>query len=88
MQEYTSIQKLRDYFEAKAGDLDYFSEENFLSFLKPIMQLTSYMGQPDPDSALQNLNEDVLNEYVKWLREKGNATGTQKLKISQIKRWT
>lgn len=87
MMESPSIQKMRDYFEAKAGDLEYFSEKNFINFVKSIMQLVIYMGQPDPDSALQNLDEDVLNGYVKWLREKGNASGTQRTKISQIRRW-
>jgi integrase len=52
------------------------------------MQLTSYMGQPDPDSALQNLNEDVLNGYIKWLRNRGNSTGTQRLRITHVKRWS
>ncbi len=87
MLESPSIQKMKDYFEAKAGDLEYFSEKNFINFVKTIMQLVIYMGQPDPDSALQNLNEDVLNGYVKWLRGKGNSSGTQRTKISQIKRW-
>ena len=88
MLRYPSIQKMRDYFEAKAGSLEYFSEENFMYFVKSVMSLTDFMGYTDPDEALKNLNEDVLNDYVKSLRERGNATSTQRLRIVRVKRWT
>ncbi|MBA7613704.1 hypothetical protein ES703_20960 [subsurface metagenome] len=83
-----SIQKMRDYFEAKAGDLEHFSEKNLLVFVKSIMELVGFMEYTDTDEALRDLDEDILNRYIKWLREKGNSTATQRLKICHIKRWT
>ena len=87
MRESPSIMKLREYFEAKAGSPEYFSERSFTNFVKSVMYLTDFMGHPDPDSALQDLDEEVLKRYLKHLREKGNATATQRLRITHIKRW-
>ncbi|MBA7674491.1 hypothetical protein ES703_82705 [subsurface metagenome] len=88
MMSDSSIQKMRDYFEAKAGDLEHFSEKNLMYFVRSIMELVGFMEYTDTDEALRDLNEDVLNRYIRWLREKGNATSTQRLKICHIKRWT
>lgn len=87
MLEYPSIQKMREYFEAKAGSPEHFKEKSFMNFVKSVMALTEFMGCRNPDSALQNLDEDVLKEYVRHMREKGNATATQKLRFNNIKRW-
>lgn len=87
MKEYKSVDNLREYFLEKAGSLEFFREKNFLNYVKAVMDLMTFMEEPDPDSVLSNLSIDVLKKYLKWLRNKGNAPGTQRLKISQIKRW-
>lgn len=93
MLEYPSIQAMREYFLAKAGSLDFFKERSFLDYVTTVMQFTDYMGQPDPESALEYLREDTeraektIQGYVRWQREKGNATSTQRLRATQVKRW-
>jgi len=94
MLEYPSIQAMREYFLAKAGSLDFFNERSFRVYVATVMEFMDYMGQPDPESALEYLRGDIdraeetIQGYIRWHREKGNATSTQRLKATQVKRWT
>ncbi len=87
MKKFESIDVLREHFLAKAGSLDFFREVNFLNYVRSVMDLTTFMEEPDPDKIISNLSIAVLKEYLKWLRDKGNAPGTQRLKLAHIKRW-
>lgn len=94
MLEYPSIKEMKEYFLAKAGSLEFFSERDFMVYVATVMEFMDYMGQPDPESALEYLREDLgraekdIQGYIRWCREKGNATSTQRLKATQVKRWT
>lgn len=94
MTEYPSIQAMRDYFLDKAGSLEFFSERSFGDYVATVMEFMNYMGKPDPESVLDALKEDIpgaeetIQGYIRWHREKGNATSTQRLRATQLKRWT
>jgi integrase len=87
MKDFESVENLREYFMEKAGSLEFFREKNFENYIKAIVDLMAFMEESDPDSMLPKVSIDVLKQYLKWLRNKGNAPGTQRLKVSQIKRW-
>jgi len=94
MTEYPSIQTLRNYFLDKAGSIEFFSERSFGDYVATVMEFMDYMGQQDPDGTLEYLQADIpraekaIQGYVRWHREKGNATSTQRLRATQLKRWT
>ena len=94
MTEYPSIRAMREYFLDKAGDIEFFSERSFRDYVATVMEFTDYMGQPDPESTLDTLRADIsgaeetIQGYIRWHREKGNATSTQRLRATQLKRWT
>ena len=93
MVEYPSIAAMKEYFLAKAGSLEFFNERSFRDYCATVMEFTDFMDQPDPDSALEYLKEDleraekVLQGYIKFHRDKGSATSTQRLRITQVRRW-
>ena len=90
---YPSIRAMREYFMAKAGGLEYFNERSFNVYVDTVIEFVDHMGKPDPESALGYLREDaeraekILQGYVTFNRDKGNATSTQRVRMAHVKRW-
>lgn len=91
--QYQSIVNMREYFEAKAGSLQFFKEDSFWDYVRRVRSFVNEMEFDNPEEVIAIMKDDkerglgLLRDYVKILRDRGCSPRYQIGCFSMLKTW-